>query len=147
LEYSQIVRSKLKQRKIELIQSYDEDKSTAIINRIVKSIRRLEMFPQSGTAVSSQYGIECDYRYIFVEHNYFFYRMKDGNTILILEMFHEKEVTFYFLGSDIEEYPYYLLSAQQMLDTKDDFREWGNYLITREFDNIPVDEGVCDSLN
>jgi len=29
--------------------------------------------------------------YIFVEHNYFFYRIKDKNTILILEMFHEKE--------------------------------------------------------
>jgi len=76
---------------MELAQNYDEDKSTAIINRIIKGIRKLEVFPQSGTIVSSQYGIECDYRYIFVEHNYFFYRMKDGNTILILEMFHEKE--------------------------------------------------------
>ncbi len=56
-------------------------------------------------------------------------------------------VALLFLGSDIEEYPYYLLSAQQMMDTKDDFRAWGNYLITREFDDIPVDDGICNDLD
>ncbi|MDE5780506.1 MAG: SMI1/KNR4 family protein [Lachnospiraceae bacterium] len=59
----------------------------------------------------------------------------------------EEEVTLIFLGSDIEEYPYYLLSAQQMIDTKDNFRKWGDYLINREFDDIPVDEGICDDLD
>lgn len=58
---------------------------------ITNGIRQLEAFPQSGTRISSQYDIECDYSYIFVEHNYFFYRIKDKDTILILEMFHEKE--------------------------------------------------------
>lgn len=33
------------------------------------------------------------------------------------------------------------------MDTKDDFRKWGDYLITREFDDISVDEGICDDLN
>ena len=59
----------------------------------------------------------------------------------------EEEVNLIFLGSDIEEYPYYLLSAQQMIDTKDNFRKWGDYLINREFDDIPVDEGICDDLD
>ncbi len=59
----------------------------------------------------------------------------------------EETVSLLFLGSDMEEYPYFLLSAQQMIDTKDDFREWGDYLITREFDDIPVDEGICDDLH
>lgn len=59
----------------------------------------------------------------------------------------EKEVAFLALGSDMEEYPYYLLSAQQMVDTKDNFRKWGDYLITREFDDILVDEGVCDDMD
>ncbi len=49
-----------------------------------------------------------------------------------------------FLGSDIEEYPYYLLSAQQIIDTKDRIQTWGNYLITRKFENILVDEGICN---
>lgn len=59
----------------------------------------------------------------------------------------EETVSLLFLGSDMEEYPYFLLSAQQMIDTKEDFREWGDYLITREFDDIPVDEGICDDLH
>lgn len=59
----------------------------------------------------------------------------------------EKEVALLCLGSDMEEYPYYLLSAQQMVDTKDDFRKWGDYLITREFDDILVDEAVCDDMD
>jgi len=58
-----------------------------------------------------------------------------------------EKVSFLFLGSDMEEYPYYLLSARQMADTKDDFRLWGDYLITREYDDIPVDEGVCGDMD
>ena len=59
----------------------------------------------------------------------------------------EKKVALLFLGSDMEEYPYYLLSARQMADTKDNFRTWGDYLINREFDDIPVDEGICDDFD
>ncbi len=59
----------------------------------------------------------------------------------------DKKVRLLFLGSDMEEYPYYLLSAQQIMDTKDDFSEWGDYLINREFDDILVDEGICDNLD
>jgi len=58
-----------------------------------------------------------------------------------------KKIAFLFLGSDMEEYPYYLLSARQMADTKDSFRAWGDYLITREYDDIPVDEGICDDMD
>ena len=59
----------------------------------------------------------------------------------------KEKITLLFLGSDMEEYPYFLLSAQQMVDTKDDFQEWGDYLINREFDDIPVDEGICDDFD
>ncbi len=58
-----------------------------------------------------------------------------------------EKTVFYFLGSDLEEYPYYLLSARQIMDTKDDFGKWGEYLINREYDDIPVDEGVCGSMD
>lgn len=91
LEYSQIVRRKLKRLKTELTQKYGEDKSQIIMHKITKGVRQLEAFPQLGIRVSSQYDVECDYNYIFVEHNYFFYRMKDNHTVLILEMFNEKE--------------------------------------------------------
>lgn len=51
-----------------------------------------------------------------------------------------------FLGSDLEEFPYYLLSAKQMMETKDRFADWGKYLILREYDDIPVDEGITHDL-
>lgn len=57
------------------------------------------------------------------------------------------KVLLYFLGSDMEGYPYYLLSARQMVETRDQFMEWGDYLINREYDDIPVDEGVCDDMD
>ncbi len=57
-----------------------------------------------------------------------------------------KKTCLYFLGSDLEEYPYYLLSAEQMLETKDNFQKWGDYLIEREYDDIPVDERITDDL-
>lgn len=91
LEYSQIVREKLKRLQNELTQAYGENNSKKIISKITKGIRQLEIFPLSGTKISSLYDIVCDYRYIFIEHNYFFYRMKDNDVVLILEMFHEKE--------------------------------------------------------
>lgn len=59
----------------------------------------------------------------------------------------KEKVALFFLGSDMEEYPYFLLSASQMMDTKDDFQTWGDYLINREFDDILVDEGICDDLD
>ena len=59
--------------------------------KIMRGIRQLAMFPESGVNVSSQYNIDSDYSYIFIEHNYFFYSIKDKEAILILEMFHERE--------------------------------------------------------
>ena len=57
------------------------------------------------------------------------------------------KVVFYFLGSDYEGYPYYLLSARQMVETRHQAKEFFDYFVTREYDDIPVDEGVCDDLD
>ena len=57
------------------------------------------------------------------------------------------KVVFYFLGSDYEGYPYYLLSARQMVETRHKAKEFYDYFVTREYDDIPVDEGVCDDLD
>lgn len=71
-------------------------------------------------------------------------RIADGT---YRRMYAEEKVTLLFLGSDIEKYPYFLLSTQQIIDTKDNFQEWGDYLITREYEDIPVDDGICDDIN
>ena len=43
---------------------------------------------KKGIAVSAMYTIECDYRYLYVSHNYVFYRI-ESEKIIIAEMFDE----------------------------------------------------------
>lgn len=91
LEYSQIVRRKLKALQSELVREYGQEKAQLVMRKIINGINILEVFPQSGTKIPLKYDIACDYSYIFVEHNYFFYRMLNENIVLVLEMFHEKD--------------------------------------------------------
>lgn len=56
----------------------------------------------------------------------------------------EEKVIFYFLGSDIEEYPYYLLSAEQMIESQDS--DWLRDYINREYEDcVEVDEKIIDN--
>lgn len=54
----------------------------------------------------------------------------------------------YFFNSDIEDgrYPYYLLSSNQILDTKDEYLDY-DYLINREFEDIYVDDRITNDIN
>ena len=52
--------------------------------------RGLEDFEEKGISVSSMYGIECDYRYIYAGRNYLFYRI-ESDKIIIAEMFDERD--------------------------------------------------------
>ena len=56
----------------------------------------------------------------------------------------DKEVCFYFLGSDVEEYtyPYYLLSAQEILANEEEAASYYEDYINREFEDVPVDEKI-----
>ena len=50
-----------------------------------------------------------------------------------------KQYGIYFLGSDLEEYPYYLLSSQEMTDIED--FDWLKDYIDREFgEDVEIDE-------
>lgn len=53
-----------------------------------------------------------------------------------------KKIAFYFLGSDLEEYPYYLLSAEQMRDKADS--DWLKAYIDREYEEVEVGEEIID---
>lgn len=57
-----------------------------------------------------------------------------------------KNVMFSFLGSDIEEFPYYLLSAEQMCQDK--ISDWLLHLINREYaDEVEIDERITDKAD
>ena len=51
---------------------------------------------KKGIAVSAMYNIECNYRYLYVSHNYVFYRI-ESEKIIIVEMFDERKDFMYKL--------------------------------------------------
>jgi hypothetical protein len=57
---------------------------------MTKAVRRLEEFSDSGVDMSQMYDVDTDYFYIFTHHNYFIYRI-EGDKIIIVQMFNEKE--------------------------------------------------------
>ncbi len=96
VEYSQIVRRKLKNLKLHLTSKFGSEVSKKSIKKITDSVRELENFEEKGFSVSSMYDVECDYRCIYTGHNYLFYRI-EKNKIIILEMFDEREDFMYKL--------------------------------------------------
>ena len=47
-------------------------------------------------------------------------------------------VVFYFLGSDVEEYPYYLLSSSQILESKDDAYKYYADYVDRKYEEVEI---------
>lgn len=96
VEYSQIVRRKLKNLKVRLTREFGTEVSRKSISQITDAARGLEDFEEKGISVSAMYGIECDYRYIYAGRNYLFYRI-EKDKIIIAEMFDEREDFMYKL--------------------------------------------------
>lgn len=90
VEYSLIVKQKLKALKNNLTKRFGSDVSKRSIKQITEAARGLSEFEMKGISVHSMYGIECDYRYLYVGHNYLFYRIEQKQ-IVIVEMFDERE--------------------------------------------------------
>ena len=96
LEYSQIVRRKLKSLKRYLSEQYGEEFAKTVVRRIMDTARGLQDNPELGVDLCEKYEIDTDFRDLFVAHNHLFY-YKDGNTIIVAEMFGEKEDFMYKL--------------------------------------------------
>ena len=90
LEYSQIVRKKLKTLKNNLSETYGENFSMQKMTAIFGRLRQLEEYGESGVRIAEIYELETDYYYVFFEHNYFIYRL-EGQKVIIVNMFHEKQ--------------------------------------------------------
>ncbi len=57
-----------------------------------------------------------------------------------------EEIIFYFLGSDVCEYPYYLLSAKQILDTKNEPVDYYSDYVDRVYgDEVEMDDRITES--
>lgn len=96
LEYSQIVRRRLKALKLYLSEQYGEDLAKSAVKKITDRARELQDNPELGISLAVKYEIDTDFRSLYVNHNHLFY-YKEGNTIIVAEMFGEKEDFMYKL--------------------------------------------------
>ena len=90
LEYSQIARQKLKELQGDLLQKFGEAFAKKSVKRMTTAVRRLEQFADSGVQIAEMYDKDTDYWYIFVNHNYFVYRVEDEK-VIVVQIFNEKE--------------------------------------------------------
>ena len=60
-----------------------------------------------------------------------------------------EEITFYFFGSDVEEYPYYLLSTKEIIKNKNQAIEYYSDYIERKFDEdeVEIDEKITNKID
>lgn len=53
-----------------------------------------------------------------------------------------EEITVCFLGSDVEEYPYYILSSEEMIKNQNIAQEYYHDFIDREYDEAEIDDEI-----
>ena len=109
VEYSQIVRKKLNLLKEDLTERFDLTTAMKGIRKITTSVKQLSNYPKKGMSVSDVFGVDTDFRYLYVDHNYIFYYIEDKR-VIIAELFDEREDFMYKLfgissrSVDSEEY-------------------------------------------
>lgn len=62
----------------------------------------------------------------------------------------EEEITFFILGSDVYEYPYYLLSSKEIIEHRNQATEYYADYIERKYDGVQIDDKItnrADTIN
>ena len=60
------------------------------MKKIVNSLQDLQVFDNKGSSVEKVIGIVCDYRMLYVQHNYVFYTVTKDK-VIIVDIYNEKE--------------------------------------------------------
>jgi cell wall assembly regulator SMI1 len=56
-----------------------------------------------------------------------------------------EEITFFLLGSDMEEYPYYLLSSQEIIDNQHQASTYYSDYIERQYEEVEIDDKITNT--
>lgn len=92
--YSEIALAKRKAIKRDIKEKYGQERADTFSKNVSKALANLKKFPETGVSLRKIYQLDCDYYMLFIEHNYFVYRVT-SNAILILQVFNEKEDFLY----------------------------------------------------
>ena len=90
LVYSPEYKRKLLEIKKYLDIRFGTDIRKKTLRMITDRIRQLQKHEESGVSMKVLYGTNADYRYVFVAHNYVFYRI-DAGYIRVVNIYHERE--------------------------------------------------------
>lgn len=90
LVYSPHYREKLQLIKYYLELQFGSKVRKKVLRAITGRLHMLELYPDSGVSLNETYGIETDYQYVFVAHNYVFYRVA-SDTVYIIDIYNERE--------------------------------------------------------
>ncbi len=114
LKYSPDAREKLHEIRHYIASEYGTQVAKNVLSKMMSSIRRLQQFENSGPSVESILGIPCDYRMLFTEHNYVFYRVSE-DAIYIINIYNERE-----------DFMWKLFGINTTDSASEDFWDWFN---------------------
>lgn len=90
LVYSPQYRRKLSEIRKYLDLRFGIEVRKKALRTITDRLHQLQEYEESGISIRELYGINSDYYYIFVAHNYVFYRIT-ADSIRILNIYNERE--------------------------------------------------------
>ena len=90
LKYSPDAVEKLHTIKKEIAERYGENVACRVLKKMTQSFRNLQYFEKKGQSVEKIFGITSEYRFLYVENNYAFYRITK-DSILIVDIYNERE--------------------------------------------------------
>ena len=91
LYYTPRARNDLVNIKESVIEKFDDENlAIEVLKKITKTVRQLVMFPYLGQELSGITGIYTEYRCLFCEKNYVFYRVEE-NRICVIRILNEKQ--------------------------------------------------------
>ncbi len=94
--YSPDYRERLKATREWLDLRFGKNTRTRHMAEIKKRLASLKRFPTQGMSVRAMFGVDSDYEFIFVSHNYIFY-YQDEEFIYIVNIYDEREDFMYKL--------------------------------------------------
>lgn len=90
IRYTPDAAEKLRAIKEFVLLQYGRTKAKEVVGNITKEIRGLIDNEQRGPSVERMFGIDSDYRYIYVSKTYVFYSI-ESDCIKIINIYQEKE--------------------------------------------------------
>ena len=73
-----------------ILDLWGEKTAIKALNNILSSIRKLGEFPALGIDLGKMIDVPTDYRYLYIEKNYVFYRL-ENNTVKIIRIISERQ--------------------------------------------------------